>query len=378
MTPTLSHLISSIALGSMAVLVVVWVGYPALMGMLAGSRPPTRYPEAGPAQRVTVVLASREVAEVIRARIANLLTTRFPLDRLEIIVTLDARDSRATPEELTGFGDNVRVIIGDEPGGKAMGVNAAMRHATGDVVVFADSFQTFIPDTIPRLAGALQAPHTGAVSGRLVLAKAEDSVSPIHLYWAYETWLRECEARWHSCVGVFGPVNAIRRELWTPLRSGLILDDVHTPMRLVLEGYRIGFVHNALAIDIRSSNPDSEYRRKVRTLTGNIQLCLWLPTVLNPLRNPLWLQFVCHKLGRLLTPYAVFLAGGSLAILGLQQLARMPVLIPVLMVVALGILSSSALRQSIGRLGAWMVGMQAAVVMATVNGVRGRWDVWTR
>ena len=229
-----------------------------------------------------------------------------------------------------------------------------------------------------RACRRIQAPNTGAVSGRLVLAKAEDSVSPIHLYWAYETWLRECEARWHSCVGVFGPVNAIRRELWAPLQSGLILDDVHTPMRLVLEGHRIGFVHNAIAIDIRSSNPDSEYRRKVRTLTGNIQLCLWLPAVLSPVRNPLWLQFVCHKLGRLLTPYAVFLAGVSLLILGLQRLASMPALVPLLFVAALGVLSSSALRQSISRLSAWVVGMQAAVVMATVNGVRGRWNVWTR
>lgn len=378
MTPDLTHVLKSIALVSIIVLMVVWVMYPALMGMLASARPAARYPEAGPDVRVSVVLATREASDVIRARVANLLETAFPLNRLELIVVLDARDSRATPKDLADLGPLVQVIVGDEPGGKAMGVNAGMRLATGEVVVFADSFQTFTADTIPRLAGALQTPGTGAVSGRLVLAPAEDNVSPIHLYWAYETWIRQCEARWHSCVGVFGPVNAIRRELWAPLRSGLILDDVYTPMRLVLEGYRIRFVQQALAIDIRNSSPDSEYRRKVRTLTGNIQLCLWLPSVLNPLRNPLWLQFVCHKLGRLLTPYAVFAVGISGIALLIDRLSRTPNLIPLLLLFLIAVLSSAALRQSVGRLGAWIVGMQAAVVVATMNGVRGRWNVWTR
>lgn len=378
MNSSLANVLYSIALVSIIILMVVWVVYPVLMGMLASARPAARYPDAGPSITVSVVLATRETADVIRARVANLLETSFPLHRLELIVVLDARDSRATQADLADLGPNVQVIIGDAPGGKAMGVNAGMRLATGDVVVFADSFQMFTADTIPRLAGALQTPGTGAVSGRLVLAPAEDNVSPIHLYWAYETWLRQCEARWHSCVGVFGPVNAIRRELWAPLRSGLILDDVYTPMRLVLEGYRIRFVQQALAIDIRNSNPDSEYRRKVRTLTGNIQLCLWLPSVMNPFRNALWIQFICHKLGRLLTPYAVFAAGISGSALILNHLSRTPNLIPVLLLVIIAVLSSAALRQSVGRLGAWIVGMQAAVVVATVNGVRGRWNVWTR
>ena len=39
-----------------------------------------------------------------------------------------------------------------------------------------------------------------------------------------------------------------------------------------------------------------EFRRKVRTLTGNFQLASRLPSALLPWRNPVWLQFVSHKL----------------------------------------------------------------------------------
>ena len=48
---------------------------------------------------------------------------------------------------------------------------------------------------------------------------------------------------------------------------------------------------------------DARTKGAVRTLTGVIQVCAWLPGVLNPLRNRIWLQFVFHKLLRLLTPY---------------------------------------------------------------------------
>lgn len=349
------------------------------MGLLASARSAPAHPVVGPQETVTVVFVTRETVPVIRARVENLLDTAFPGERLDIIVVLDAAGSLSTPEQIGDLGPRVQVIYGDAPGGKAAGVNAGMRAATGKNVVFADSFQIFTRDTIPRLVGALQAPGFAAVSGRLALAPAEDAVSPIHLYWAYETWLRGCEARWHSCVGVFGPVNAIKAEHWAPLRPGLILDDVYTPMRLVLAGHRVGFVYNALAIDIRSSKPDSEYRRKVRTLTGNIQLCLWMPAVLNPFYNPIWVQFVCHKVGRLLTPYAIFFA--VVAGLGItaERIGNIPVVVPTLLLLAFFVtLSSSALRQGIARLGTWVLSMQAAVVMATVNGVRGRWDVWHR
>ena len=63
--------------------------------------------------------------------------------------------------------------------------------------------------------------------------------------------------------------------------------------------------------DIRRFAAGQEYRRKVRTLTGVIQVCAWLPKVLDPIANPIWLQFVFHKLLRLLTPYLAVLVLAS-------------------------------------------------------------------
>jgi hypothetical protein len=49
----------------------------------------------------------------------------------------------------------------------------------------------------------------------------------------------------------------------------------------------------------------AELERKVRTQAGNVQI-LWLePRLLNPFANPVWLQYLSHKVGRLLVPYAL-------------------------------------------------------------------------
>ena len=97
----------------------------------------------------------------------------------------------------------------------------------------------------------------------------------------------------------------MRRSLWRPLPADTILDDVLAPMRCVLAGYRVVFNERARAFDRAAPDADAEGRRKVRTLAGNYQI-LWLePRLLLPWRNPVWLQFVSHKMGRLLVPYAL-------------------------------------------------------------------------
>jgi len=45
--------------------------------------------------------------------------------------------------------------------------------------------------------------------------------------------------------------------------------------------------------------------RKIRTLAGNYQILRLEPRLLLPWRNPVWLQYVSHKIGRLVVPYAL-------------------------------------------------------------------------
>ena len=295
-------------------------------------------------------------------------------------MTLD-QQANIAPESVGITDARVRVVTGDAPGGKSAALNAGVRAARGEVLVFTDTHQRFASNTIPLLSGALADPRVGAVSGALQLpGDRTGRRSPAELYWKYERRLRRDEARLHSAVGVTGAVYAMRRDRWTPIPAGLLLDDLFVPMRLVLDGARVAFEPRAIAVDERRTDPEQEYRRKVRTLTGVIQLCAWMPGVLVPVRNPIWLQFVCHKLLRLLTPYLLvtIVAGSAVlvfgALSGQQRLALLGALTATLAVAAV----LPAVRRRARALATWGVTLQAAVVVATIKGIRGRWDVWQR
>jgi hypothetical protein len=74
----------------------------------------------------------------------------------------------------------------------------------------------------------------------------------------------------HSVPGATGAIYAIRRSLFTPLPAGTLLDDVVTPMRIVLGGHRAILDPAVRAYDARSSTAEGEYQRKGGHSRGTI------------------------------------------------------------------------------------------------------------
>jgi biofilm PGA synthesis N-glycosyltransferase PgaC len=332
---------------------------------------------------VSVIIATRDDEGVVRSRIADCLRCAYPPDKLEVVVAVDRQSCELAARYLSRVADSASpdgrctIVLGDHPGGKAAALNAAVRAARGEILVFTDTRQRFQPDALRHLVDALQEPRVGAVSGSLELPRANGSSSLIRRYWTLERWLRRCEARVHSSVGVSGSIWATRKSFWAPLPSDLILDDLYTPMRIALGGHRVAFADAARAVETRHSEVGHEYRRKVRTLTGVIQLCAWQPAVLVPLRNPIWPQFVAHKLLRLLTPYWVMTIGAWIGARGVRVLAANPRLAGgVVPAVAAGAYMQRSVVRRVWNALRCALTLQAAVVVATYNGVRRRWNVW--
>jgi cellulose synthase/poly-beta-1,6-N-acetylglucosamine synthase-like glycosyltransferase len=307
---------------AIALIVYVYVGYPVILSWRA--RRGRQAPVAGGAgnelpPRVSIVIAARNEARRLPARLENLLRLDYPADRRQIIVVSDG-STDDTLDVLRPYAGQVDVVA-IPPGGKAAALNAAVPRATGELLVFADARQTFAPDALRELARPFRDPRVGAVTGELRLdceSTSSDSTigDGVGLYWQYEKAIRRSESAIDSTLGATGAIYALRRSLWRPLPPDTILDDVLTPMRAVLGGFRVVFNDRARAFDRAAPHGDAELRRKIRTLAGNVQI-LWLePRLLLPWTNRVWLQYVSHKLGRLVVPYALlalFLASVALA-----------------------------------------------------------------
>lgn len=298
---------------SVLVAAYIYVGYPALLAVWArfASRPVRKRTPGTPGvwPAVSVVVAARNEAARLPDRVRNLLEQDYP-GEMEIIV-VSGGSTDATPEALAPFGEHVRLLEIPE-GGKPRALNTGVAAATGDIIVFADARQRFAPDAVRQLVSNFDDPAVGGVTGELVLRPDRTDGQPdsaigegVGLYWNYEKWLRRRESRIASTLGTTGAIYALRRSLWRELPPETLLDDVLAPMRAVLDGYRIIFDDSARAFDRPERDSDVESRRKTRTLAGNYQILALEPRLLVPVLNPVWIQYVSHKLGRLVVPWCL-------------------------------------------------------------------------
>jgi cellulose synthase/poly-beta-1,6-N-acetylglucosamine synthase-like glycosyltransferase len=280
--------------------------YPLMLAGLAWLRGrPARAGAGGPRSVSFVVCAYNEARSVGR-RIAELVELIDSSEvEGEVILVCDGSTDATAAAARRHAGRPVRVL--ELPGrlGKAVALSQGAALARHDILIFADVRQTWDGLALRRMLENFADPEVGAVSGDLRLRGADGVLQGVALYWRYEKLLRQLEGRLWSVVGVTGAISAVRRELFTPLPSGTLLDDVYWPLRVAMQGYRVVHDPRALAYDRLPARARDEFRRKVRTLAGNFQLLGLLPAALLPWRNPIAWQFLSHKVARLAVPWAL-------------------------------------------------------------------------
>jgi biofilm PGA synthesis N-glycosyltransferase PgaC len=291
---------------SLVFVLYAYVGYPAALLVWSRlRRRPVRREAFEPT--VTLIVAAHNEADTLEAKIRNCRALEYPCAKLKIIVALDGCTDGTAARVDRLAGPDLEVVCLPERRGKAVALNAALARATHEVVVFADARQRIEPGALQALLAPLADPEVGVVTGELVLTdgRGKESGAGAGLYWRYEKKVRALESEVHSVIGATGALYAARRDEIEPLPEGTLIDDVLIPMRIVLAGKRCVFEPRARVFDRVPCCADVEYRRKVRTLAGNFQLLVLMPQLLMPRRNPVWLQFVSHKVARLLVPYAL-------------------------------------------------------------------------
>ncbi|MCD6366530.1 MAG: glycosyltransferase family 2 protein [Bacteroidales bacterium] len=257
---------------------------------------------------VSIVMAVKNGEDVLRRRLENFLHLDYPKDKLEIIAISDGSTdhTNAILAEFVGNYSGIIKSVAYSPShGKPYALNEGVSIATGEIILFADSRQVFEPEVVRELVANFHDDNVGCVSGELCFQEDMGSNIKVEMgaYWKFEKWLRKLESSTGSVVGATGAIYAIRKELYKPLPEQTLLDDVLTPMNIVMQGYRVIFEPNAIAYDVVSKDLSQERKRKLRTLSGNWQLLNLAPNLFNPWKNPIWFRFISHKICRLIVPF---------------------------------------------------------------------------
>jgi hypothetical protein len=368
-----------VAAAAFGALILGWAVYPSITARAAGlgAGEITSGGAEGGSTPVSVVLATRESDDAILRRIEDLRRGDYPTASLEIVIALDATRSSGL-EVLRGkLPEGTRAVHGTVAG-KSSALNAGVASASHEYLLFVDTAQSFERDTISKLMTAVRLDGWGAMTATLAPSSGDVLMDR---YWSRELAIRLGQARRHSIICVTGCAYVMHRRFWRDMPAGLICDDLWSTYSVVTNGGRVGIVTEARVTDPRRFTREDEYARRLRTMTGMLQFVRWFPAVMSPTRNPMWRDFLLHKLTRPATPVLLLVGAAAAwgAVMLLSPVAGWTLLGCGIATIALVWLLARFASGPLGRSAKGLLfalRLLAMPLSALGRALRSDWDVW--
>lgn len=279
-----------------------YVGYALVLLIIAQFIQP-RVPKVTPQAdlpEVTLVIAAYNEADFIAEKLKNSLHLDYPAGKLSVLVVTDGSND-ATPDIARTF-QGVTVHHSPERKGKIHAVNRIMPLVSTPIVVYCDANTLLNQEAIRLLVSHYTDPQVGGVAGeKKIFMGSEESASGAGegLYWKYESFLKQTDARVYSVVGAAGELFSLRTELYEAPPPDMIIEDFYLSLRVCAKGYRFAYEPNAFAQEYASANVEEEWKRKVRISAGGFQAMYRLAYLLNPFRyGILTFQYFSHRVMR--------------------------------------------------------------------------------
>lgn len=289
---------------SLAIPAYVYFGYPALLatGFLAKCKPVYK----GLCQPlVSVVVAAFNEEKVIEEKIANLVASNYPKDRLEILIGDDGSTDR-TGEIVGRHTDSrVRLIAGESRRGKSSIQNDAVMAASGSILVFSDADCMISSDALQDVVNNFADSKVGLVTGTAAFINSNETevTRNENVYSRYEKWIRQRESDQGLLAAASGSFFAMRRALWKPLEHN-VGDDFVLPLQVALQGKRNIVEPNAIAWTVLPVQDSSMFKVKKRIVSKDLRGLLRNWSILNPTKmGAVAIGLWSHKLLRWLVPY---------------------------------------------------------------------------
>jgi len=164
---------------------------------------------------VSVVVPTHNEEVIISKKIENLLSSSYPLEKLEIIFVDDSSDS--TPkiiEEHSGKASNIVLVRFSRRIGYSPSMIAGCEAAKGQIIVLNDAGSFLDSQAIPNLVSRFKDPRIGVVTGKDVILNINEEVGKSeNMYQRIYDFLRTSESEMDSTFYIKGEATGVRKDI---------------------------------------------------------------------------------------------------------------------------------------------------------------------
>jgi cellulose synthase/poly-beta-1,6-N-acetylglucosamine synthase-like glycosyltransferase len=192
---------------------------------------------------VSVVTPTHNEETIIAKKLENLLSSNYPMKKLEMIFVDDSNDSTARIiEEYSKKHPNIRLVKFSRRMGYSPCMFAGVKESKGDVLVLSDAGSFHDGDTISNLVRHFSDPTIGAVTGKDVILNVDEGVGNSEaLYQRIYNFVRAAETNMDSTFYFKGEASAVRKKLISDLVDCDATFDTATALFVRKKGYKAIF-----------------------------------------------------------------------------------------------------------------------------------------
>ena len=295
---------------AVVLIVYTYIGFPlgvVLRGLFWAH--PYRKDELTTEPSVSIVISAYNEAKSIAAKLDNILSLEYPRDCLKVIIASDG-STDGTDSIVQNYEEHGVKLLSLSRVGKAAALNAAVKAASGEILVFSDANSMYKKDAIQQLVRPFGDPKVGGVAGNQVYrteSSGGSSSDGERAYWNFDRMLKQFQGKSGNTLAATGAIYAIRRSLFESIPDG-VSDDLFTSTGIIVRGYRLVFAPNAIAYEPVAATSQVEFGRKVRVIMRSWKAFMFRSELFNPWQYGYYaLQLFSHKIMRYLVVFPLLI-----------------------------------------------------------------------
>jgi cellulose synthase/poly-beta-1,6-N-acetylglucosamine synthase-like glycosyltransferase len=225
---------------------------------------------------VSIVIPTHNEELIISKKIDNLLSSSYPMEKLEIIFVDDSNDS--TPEiiqEQSRKASNIVLVGFNRRMGYSPSMIAGCKAAKGEIIVLNDAGSFLDPQAIANLVSRFNDKTIGVVTGKDVILNVNEEVGKSEsLYQRFYDFLRISESEMDSTFFIKGEATAVRGDIIKGLENSSETFDTMVGLLARQKGYKVVYDPRVRFYEYAPSTHSERVKQKT-IRAANLIKVLW-------------------------------------------------------------------------------------------------------